>query len=206
MKKLVYLFATVCALSSAIVAGAQTQKGNLMVGSDISDFNLDFQKNNTTFGMTLTPKLGYFIQDNIALGGYLDINLQTNKGNTNFGYGIGAFGRYYIRDKKAELIKRSCFFVEANAGFAGQNISGTGIESTTTNGLGIGFGPGWTYFITPNIGLEALLKYDLAVGFGSSATTNSLDLHIGFQIYLPNKHTQKQLKSDLKMQKEKEDE
>lgn len=198
MKKLVF----VLGLFSTLTANAQTQKGNLMVGSDISDFKLDFQKDNTTFGMALTPKLGYFIQDNVALGGYLNIDLNTNKGNTNFGYGIGAFGRYYIRDKKVEILKKSCFFFEANAGFAGRNISGTGIESTTTNGLGLGFGPGWTYFITPNIGLEALLKYDLTVGFGSSATTNTLDLHLGFQIYLPNKKTQKQLKKDLKMENE----
>jgi len=50
--------------------------------------------------------------------------------------------------------------------------------------LGLGFGPGYAYFITENIGLETLLKYNLIVGFGSSATNSNLNLSLGFQIYL----------------------
>jgi len=34
------------------------------------------------------------------------------------------------------------------------------------------------------VGLETLLKYNGIVGFGSSATTSSLNLAFGFQIYL----------------------
>ena len=70
--------------------------------------------------------------------------------------------------------------MEGNAGIEGFNPA----EGDNTNGLGLGFGPGFAYFITPNVGLETLLKYNLIVGFGSSATSSILNLNVGFQIYL----------------------
>jgi hypothetical protein len=41
--------------------------------------------------------------------------------------------------------------------------------------------------LTPNIGLETLLKYNGIVGFGSQAYNHNLNLGIGFQIYLPGR-------------------
>jgi hypothetical protein len=79
------------------------------------------------------------------------------------------------------LLHHSRFFVEGNVGIEGDNPA----VGDNTNGLGLGIGPGWTYFITPNIGLEALLKYNGIVGFGSKPTSSNLNLTIGFQIYLP---------------------
>ena len=72
------------------------------------------------------------------------------------------------------------FFVEGNVGIEGDNPA----TGDNTNGLGLGIGPGWTYFVNPNIGLEVLLKYNGIVGFGSSPTSNNLNLFIGFQIDL----------------------
>ena len=40
-----------------------------------------------------------------------------------------------------------------------------------------------TYFITPNVALEALLKYNGTFGAGSS---NGLGFNLGFQIHLPS--------------------
>lgn len=197
MKKHLWRLYFAGAFFTGIAAHAQTQKGNLLVGANISDFNLNFQKENTAFSMNLTPKLGYFVKDNIALGSYIGVHYGTSDGATDLGYDVGAFGRYYLKEKSLQVVKRSCFFAEVNAGFSGRNISVSNGGKTNTNGLGIGFGPGWTYFVTPNIGLEALLKYNVAVGFGNSTTSNNLDFNIGFQIYLPGKKIQKQLKSDI---------
>ncbi|PZF75024.1 outer membrane beta-barrel protein [Taibaiella soli] len=197
MKKHLLRLSVLCAVFNGVAAHAQTEKGNLLVGSDVSNFKLNFQKENTAFSMNISPKLGYFIEDNIAVGGYVNIDFSTSDGASDLGYGVGAFGRYYLKDKKVQVLKRSCFFAEANAGFAGRNISVKDGGKTNTNGLGIGFGPGWSYFVTPNIGLEALLKYNIAAGFGNATTSNSLDFNVGFQIYLPGKKMQKQLKSDI---------
>jgi len=166
---------------------AQIQQGNLMVGANLANLDIGLQ-NGASVEFNLTPRLGYFVKDNIALGGLvkLGVDYAKNRGTT-VEYGIGAFGRYYLGDKRYEILKHTRFFGEANAGFGGTNTKVSGSDAITTNGLDFGFGPGVTYFITPNIGLEALAKYNLTVGFGSSATVNRLSFEFGFQIYLPTK-------------------
>lgn len=185
MKKICHLTLVMFAMLFGSAAMAQTQKGNLMVGGDLTNFGFNFQKGSTKFDFNLTPKLGYFIKDDLAIGGYVNFGLSTAKGaGSTVDYGIGAFGRYFINDKnvkKLEFSKRARFFVEANAGFAGTNPA----SGASTNGLNLGAGPGLAYFITPNVALEALVKYDLIVGFGNSVTSNQLGFNLGFQIYLP---------------------
>jgi hypothetical protein len=187
MNKLQQLTLAVMAVLFSTTAVAQTQKGNLMVGGTLSNFGLDFlEGGGTRFQMDLTPKIAYFVRDNLALGGYLRFGLETAKGaGTNTNYGVGVLGRYFVEDQKVrqlEFSKRSRFFVEANAGFGGNNRS---LTDASNNGLDLGIGPGLAYFITPNVALEALLKYELTVGFGSATTSNRLNLGVGFQVYLP---------------------
>jgi hypothetical protein len=78
-------------------------------------------------------------------------------------------------------LRHARFFFEANAGIEGTNPA----SGDNTNGLGLGIGPGLAYFITPNVGLEGLLKYQGIVGFGSETTSSALILSLGLQIYLP---------------------
>jgi hypothetical protein len=156
-----------------------------MVGSDITDFGFTFQKASTRFNFNLNPKLAYFIKDDLAIGPYVNFGLSTSNGaGSDVNYGVGALARYYIHDKnveKLEFSKRVRFFVEANAGFGGQNPA----SGASTNGVQLGVGPGLSYFITPNVALDALLKYDLIVGGGNSTTSQNLGFGLGFQIFLP---------------------
>lgn len=179
-KLLASAFALIAAMTGV---KAQIQKGNVLVGGDLANLSLGLNSSKT-FNVDITPKAAWFIKDNVAIGGYVNFNLYTAKdyGGSDVGYGVGALGRYYVSDPSINILKHSRFFVEGNVGIAGYNPAGAG---GSTNGLGIGFGPGMAYFITPNIGLETLLKYDGIVGFGSATTTNTLTLDFGFQIYLP---------------------
>ncbi len=171
-----------------LTSNAQTQKGNVMWGASVSNIGLDFQKGNTGFSFDLTPKIGYFIKDDLAVGPEVLIGLNTNSGSTVFNYGIGGFGRYFLSPSGTTSVgKGSRWFLEANAGLTGTNVKIKGSSSSNTNGVGIGFGPGLSYFVTDRIALEGLLKYNLGVGFGNSTTTNRLNLGIGFQIYIPGK-------------------
>ncbi|SEW55747.1 hypothetical protein [Chitinophaga arvensicola] len=185
MKRIRLLTLALAAVLFGATANAQIQKGNIMVGGTLANLGLNFQKESTQFSMDLTPKAAWFIKDGLALGGYVNFGLSTDNPGTNTNYGVGALARYFVEDKnvrKLEFSKRTRFFLEATAGFAGRNVA----NGASTNGLDIGVGPGISYFITPNIGLEGLLKYDLTVGFGSSTTSNRLNLGVGFQIYLPS--------------------
>lgn len=189
MRKILHAIMLVTAVLGTASVKAQTQKGNLMWGADLLNITGTFQNGNNQFNMGLSPKLGYFIQDNFVLGAEIDLSIATSKTFNTYNYGISPFARYYFDDKRLEFSQRARFFLEANVGFAGTNLKDkTTDASTSTNGLNIGFGPGLAYFITPNVALETLLKYDLTVGFGNSTTTNRIGLNLGFQIYLPTKH------------------
>ena len=79
-------------------------------------------------------------------------------------------------------MKHGRFFLGGTAGIGGQSISDGG-DSTT--GLTLGVGPGYAYFITPNISLEGMLKFNTVVGFGDTPSSSRLNFGLGFSIYLP---------------------
>ena len=159
-------------------SNAQIQKGNLMAGANLMDLGASFGTK-SSFSMDIQPKLGYFIQDNLALGVNLGVNYVTTqtKGST-YGYEVSGFTRYYFGKNEVEpLLNHGRFFAEANVGIGGDN--------STPVGFKFGFGPGYSYFITPNIGLEGLVKFNGIVGSG---TSTGISFGLGFQIYLPTKN------------------
>ncbi len=189
-----FLLTVFAASAIALSANAQIQKGNVLVGANIANINFAIDKPNA-FSLTLNPKAAWFIQDGLALGGDVQLGIEApGKGlGTTINYGIGALARYYGSKGANELVNHSRFFAEATVGINGRNLSGGG----STNGLGLSFGPGFAYFITPNIGLETLLKYNGVVGFGSSAYAHNLNLGVGLQIYLPGRATAKKVANDM---------
>lgn len=189
---------TLCLLTAILGVGlsanAQIQKGNVMVGGNLAGFDLGLS-GSKVFNLNITPKAAWFIEDNFALGGYVDLGLKTAKNApTTTTYGVGALGRYYT-GADTEVLKHGRLFGEATLGFGGTNTSKGG---GNTNGLAFSFGPGFAYFITPNIGLETLLKYNAVAGFGNTGYQNNLSLSFGFQIYLPGQRTINKVKGDVK--------
>lgn len=171
---------------------AQIQQGNVMVGGNIANMNLSLD-NGGGFNMTLSPKAGWFIRNNLALGAYIDFGLTTAKGiKPSTSYGIGALGRYYVNDPNINVLRKTRFFGEATVGIEGVNPS----TGDNTNGLGMSVGPGIAYFVTPNIGLEGLVKYRGIVGFGSSPASSNLVFGLGFQIYLSRGKVERELNTD----------
>ncbi len=161
-------------------AQSQIRRENVMIGGNISNMSLSLDDGGA-FNMTLSPKAAWFIRNNLAVGAYVDFNLMTAKGiSPAINYGVGALGRYYINDPEINVLRKTRFFGEATVGIEGYNPS----AGNNTNGLGVSAGPGISYFITPNIGLEGLVKYRGIVGFGSSPASNNIVFGVGFQIYL----------------------
>ena len=195
MKRIIITAFALCMFSATF---AQTQKGNILVGADLAGLGLNFQEGNTQFNLNINPKAGWFIKDNLVIGPDLSIGLNTQKGATSLTYGVGAFGRKYFNDNATNLTRTTKWFLEANAGIYGTNLSGDNVEKTSTNGFGAGFGPGLAYFLTPNIALEGLVKYNLTVGFGSSTTNNNIGFGLGFQIYLPGSQARQLAKDPIK--------
>ncbi|MGO4770453.1 hypothetical protein ACEN2I_02235 [Flavobacterium sp. W22_SRS_FK3] len=190
MKNYKILLASV-AIAIGINGNAQIQKGNILIGGNLANVNLGLN-GSKIISAEITPKIAWFIQDNVALGGYVDLGIQTAKNSgTTTNYGVGALGRYYA-GKEIEVIKHSRFFGEATVGLGGVNVS----DADNTNGINISAGPGFAYFITPNIGFEVLLKYNALVGLGSAPYQGNLNASLGFQIYLPGKSTARKVHND----------
>ncbi|MFT4204705.1 MAG: hypothetical protein QM610_12440 [Chitinophagaceae bacterium] len=165
-------------------ASAQIEKGNTMWGGSLTSFNIGLKKGEGwDFGVT--PKAGYFVKDNLAVGGYVNLGFsKAGSGqSTKSTYGVGAFTRYYAQpDQVNNLLKHGRFFGEVSAGFGGQSQKG----QPTTNGFQFGFGPGYSYFVTKNVGLEGLIKYNGTVGGGNTTYQHNVTFNLGFQIYLPS--------------------
>lgn len=179
------VFTLLFALLIALATQAQMKKGNIMVGTNLSNLSFGLDKPNV-FRVNVNPKAAYFIQDGIALGLDVSFGLSRTKGlGTDINYGLGGLARYYADRRIYEVLRNGLFFGEATLGISGVNPAAGG----STNGLGISLGPGFSYFITNSVGIEALLKYNGVVGFGSSAYGHSLGLNIGFQVYLPGRKT-----------------
>lgn len=185
-------------LSASVRVMAQTQGGNIMMGAQLLNVTGTFQSGSSTFNMGISPQVGFFLSDNFALGAEVLANLQTASHYTDFSYAVGPFARYYfnrIKGEDLQFSKRSSFFVEGDVYVQGENIKTNG-NSVNTNGLGIGIGPGIAYFITPSIGLEALLKYNPVIGFGNSTTVNKVSLNLGLQAYLPRSHARRLIREE----------
>ncbi|MBB1284525.1 outer membrane beta-barrel protein [Flavisolibacter sp. BT320] len=184
MKK--HLLILLVAAAMTVTAKAQIQRGYYLIGGDLAGFSLGLS-DGKPFNMSITPKVAWFTTDNLAVGGFVDIGLSTAEGaGTTFNYGVGPLARYYfgaadVSTTTTSARRSSRFFLEGTVGLQGVNVSG----GSSTNGLGIGIGPGLAYFVTENIALEGLLKYTKAFGFGNDGGSSLLQLGVGFQIYLP---------------------
>jgi hypothetical protein len=192
MKKIIIL-TVVILISCLFLASAQIQRGNILMGGNLTNINLGLN-DPKIFSVDITPKVAWFVHDNVAFGGYVNLGIQTAKGSsTTTSYGAGLLGRYYT-GSDVSVLKHGRLFGEGTAGIGGVNVSKGG---GNTNGLNLSAGPGFAYFITPNIGLETLLKYNGLVGFGSEPYQSNLNLSFGLQIFLSGSYAAKKVKNDM---------
>lgn len=172
-----YLF---CSLFFLPAAFAQTEKGSLLLGGNVG-MNFSSQPNNKHFSASVSPRVGVFVVNRLALGATVPMGYTSSGINSSryFNIGIGPFVRYYMGAGKAVP------FLEAKGGWNHSRYryeAPIGIERKETQNYGYGgLGLGLAYFLTPSVGLESLLSYDIYRQ--NSFTNRNLNLNIGFQIY-----------------------
>ena len=159
MKKVIL---TVVALFAFGFANAQDEKLNSSEGFSNGDVfvsgSLSFGSIKTgdfkTNSFEIAPKLGFFVSDNIALGGKLGYNSTTQ---TDFPdpdikfseFSIGAFGRYY-----ATPASKFSVFGELGFDFVTGKVE-QGSDEMKRDGFDIAVGPGISYFLSQNFAMEA---------------------------------------------------
>ena len=196
MKKLIFTGILAVAGLTA-TANAQIQEGNWMVGSSLLSSNFGLNTGGG-YSIAVQPKAAYFIKDNVAVGGYVNLGISkvTNGSPTRFDYGVGALGRYFLSPGEKgvdNLLNHGRWFFEGNLGVGGSSVE----SGNSTTGLDFGVGPGYSYFITPNIGVEGLVKYQGQSGFGNEGLNSNITFNVGFSIYLPTSKA-KAVANDLK--------
>lgn len=181
MKKIML---SLCMLAAVGVANAQDgfSKGNTFITgslgiSSTNDKDADEKDNSTGINLGV----GHFLTDNIAVGVGLgfgsskstDATTTTAESST---LAFGAFGRYYFSPKS-----KFSMFGHLGVNYATANNK---LAKVKVNGMDIFAAPGFNYFVSKNLALEAVIgrigyssaKSDVTGAKGSSSFDFGIDL------------------------------
>lgn len=179
-----------------LTTNAQITKGNWMVGGS-GDFSTKKLVNNYSDGTSetnafrsieITPNIGYFIKDKLALGVKIGYEGEFYSGNTsspeqhyNTIYS-GPFVRYYLLNSQ-KLINP---FIESSFIFGNKHSSSSAFKSTNTSINSVYLSAGSSLFLNSSVGLDLTLKYSIKDEKVESnkLKTNDFQIGIGFQIFL----------------------
>ena len=203
MKKV--LFSAVALLAFGFVNAQEKSNGGFSKGDvfvsgsfgitsgkayDMNSSTMDLVKTN---GFTFSPKVGFFVTENIALGGKLGFGSAktevdgSNVESTVSDFTLGAFGRYYFTPANQ-------FSVYADFGLDYMSTDYDALDAKRS-GINAGFGLGMNYFVSSNFSIEAglgLLNYssmkfdvdgaenETSFGLGADLTNISLGVNYKF--------------------------
>lgn len=156
-------------------SGEGFSKGDVFVSGSVG-FGSTKQGDVKENGFNFSPKVGFFVSENIAIGARIGFasTTQSEPEEDDFKtneFSVGAFGRYYVTPA-------SKFSVFAELGV---DISSSKIEQgnfdAKSNGFGVGAGLGVSYFLSNNFAMEASwaglgFNSDKADFDGAEATTS----------------------------------
>ncbi len=175
--RLISMIALLCGRVFAGDVSAQTEKGDWLVGGLL---DLNTAKNSTTFNFS--PNAGYFLANNLAIGGNLvfaydklgDLKVTT--------FGIGPFVRYYFTDDKVRP------FFAGDMAFEKRKIE-QAAGSNTEDAFSWFLGGGAAFFINENVAVDGLLGYAHSK-VSDEDGSGGLRLRVGFQVYINRSQVQ----------------
>lgn len=168
MKSKLILFAAMVFVSS--YSFAQTQKGNWIISGNSSLQVMSSKVEGASSGsttVTLSPSVGYFITDGLAVGAGL--NLITSEGSTIFT--VLPTASYYF-----QTMSQIQPYLQLGVGYGSLKVG-----SNSTGGLALGAGGGIVYLINQNVGLNAGLQY-IRGDYGGNVT-NTFGGVLGFSLF-----------------------
>lgn len=151
-------------LSQTISAQAVNQ-GAWMVGGSAgfsSEKLKDAEESTTT--IDLSPNLGYFIADDLAIGLGVNLHSESFDGESTTLFGLGPFVRYYFAD---------AIFAQA-----GVNLGLGDIEFTEFH-----VGVGYSWFVSNDVAIEPVLFYRSFSVDGDFGDSSTFGLAIGVQAF-----------------------
>jgi outer membrane protein W len=167
MKK---LFTILCAGVLSLGVSAQTEAGNMIIGTSsnltyTSTSAADCDDCDALNNMALSLSYGYFVIDNLALSAGVNF---TSMSAGDFSYStttIGVNGRYYMSGMFAQ------------AGWATTSMTDMDDAMST-----ITLGAGYAHMLSDNISLEPMLMYGMN-SVGGEASSSVFGIRIGLGCY-----------------------
>lgn len=129
---------------------------------------------------SFTPQIGYMLNDQWGVGGYLSFGGGENNDNDKFGsFGIGAFARYYFLSLGAH--KNFQAYGEVGLGYTALTDKPYGGDNTTDSAMNANINLGMNYFFTSRwaatFTLANILSYNTA-NPENGDNTNSLTVNV----------------------------
>jgi hypothetical protein len=180
MKKIyVYVLAMCCGYG----AMAQTEQGNWLVGGN---FTINTVRNSTT--IAFNPTAGYFVMNNLAVGGSVGLEFDKFGENKTTSFGIGPLVRYYFGQKNIKP------FLNGEFSFISQKLKLPG-STNTENGINYFLGAGLAGFLNENVALEGVAGYNHTKIKDIEGDGGFL-FRVGFQVYLHPRTAVEQIRSN----------
>lgn len=158
MKK---LFFSLAVIAISFAASAQTSKGTYLLGGTAG-----FQSQDDVSTITVAPRIGYFLADNLAAG----LGLGYTKIEDLSMWSLDPFIRYYALG----IGDNAKIFGQASYSYGSMG------EDLSTSGWGVGAGA--AFFLNESIALEVGLNYG-STTVGDADATSALRFGAGFQIH-----------------------
>lgn len=157
-------------LFSASTLKAQTDKGNLMAGGQLT---LNTNKDGSDF--RFNPQFGVFVANNFAVGAELTFDYSKAGVISSNEFGIGPFARYYFGKSQTKP------FLVTSVDYLVQSSRINNLKTSAT-GWALLAGAGFAAFITRNVAVEAIAGYRYA-DYSNTDGSGGLNLSLGFQLY-----------------------
>ncbi|MBL7871208.1 MAG: porin family protein [Cyclobacteriaceae bacterium] len=194
MKKLIIMFSAILISAHSY---AQFNKGRILAGGNVGFSNHTYKTKSAgnsantmekSSMFSLTPQVGYFVIDNLAVGAGLDLSVTSIKpeadisDQNNFAFQFQPFVRYYVEPG---------FFVQGSYGLGSskekQSYQGSSQEQKYSIS-GWSIAAGYALFINDRVALEPLLGYKSETSkdkeFDYKYIDSGLFFKLGLQVYL----------------------
>jgi len=180
MKLRIFLIVIACTILSTF-GYSQTEKGSLLLGGnfEIGVLSVD---DNSVFNLSLSPNIGFFVIDNLTVGGSLGVNVQSSESFTSSSFSIIPEVRYYF----PPLTENLYAFATGGGGFitSRTNFELTSIANETQSGFVTNIGVGLALFVGENVALEAIFRHNFTKLEDNINGVTNLGLVGGVQVYL----------------------
>jgi hypothetical protein len=182
MKKIILLVAAVftfgIACAQDVPSGNGFSKGDKFVEGAFS-----FRSGDVEDSWSFTPKMGYMLDDQWAVGGFLALGGSKDNANNKEGnFGIGAFARYYFLSLGAS--KSFQAYGELGLGYSALTNDPNVGSKSTDNALNANLDLGMNYFFTSHwaatFELANILSYNNA---NPENGNNSNDLNVNVNLF-----------------------